>query len=731
MKMENVKSESDLDKENFPDKVDLDDGSEFRERAVSTSSNQSSSSVSELIPPPPDGGWGWAVVFAAFIINVVVDGICYAYGIIAPVFQERFDASKAETSLIGSILIGFYLMMGPIVSALTNKFGCRFVTILGALIAAAAFFLGRYQDSINGLIGCYGVLGGIGFGMMYLPAIVVVGFYFEEKRAFATGIVTSGSGVGTFVFAPLTQWLLDGKNWESTLLVFCEITLQCVVMGALMRPLEAPTKKEIKARRKKNMLKRLKELNKSGEDAEDGEEEEQVALQELTEVEGKKVKLLEEKRASGSDIHLAAIAASMKKKASQDLKNTPSDLQVPTLIVTESEAFATGSAGDVRSKKKIHPAKKSVLDGFFSRRENGAMAAPNTVARDMNVMAERKGHGQDVNIPENRLMLATDPKRAASDIFEAAQIAKRRKVKKELKELYVKPMYRKDIFYSGSMLHIPQYQSTPDIRTYVASITDVPDEDAKSIHDSKCRCIPKEMRDALFSMMDFTLLLNPVFLLIAFANMLGMIGYWMPFMFLVDRTIEEAGVAEDSAAFLISIIGITNTIGRFLVGWITDRFKLQPMNVNISTLMVAGIVTFAVPFTHSYELAVAYAAIAGFFIAPFISLTSIILVELLGLEKLTNSFGLLLLFRGLASVVGPPFAGWLCDTTGDYTASFFTGGAMLMMCAIMHMMAPCVLTCQARWQKRKKGPTVAVPDTQPQIVQGEILIVEKSWNPDH
>ena len=80
-------------------------------------------------------------------------------GIIAPVFQERFDASKAETSLIGSILIGFYLMMGPIVSALTNKFGCRFVTMLGALIAALAFFLGRYQDSINGLIGCYGVLG--------------------------------------------------------------------------------------------------------------------------------------------------------------------------------------------------------------------------------------------------------------------------------------------------------------------------------------------------------------------------------------------------------------------------------------------------------------------------------------------------------------------------------------------------------------------------------------------
>jgi len=731
--MENVKSESDLEKENFPDDVDLDENDDFRGRVVSTSSNQSSSSVSELIPPPPDGGWGWAIVFAAFVINVIVDGICYAYGIIAPVFQERFQASKAETSLIGSLLIGFYLMMGPVVSALTNKFGCRFVTMLGAVIATIAFFLGRYQSSINGLIGCYGVLGGVGFGMMYLPAIVVVGFYFEEKRAFATGIVTSGSGVGTFVFAPLTQWLLDGKNWEDTLLVFSEISLQCVVMGALMRPLEAPSKKEIKERRKKNILKRLKELNsKSG----DGAEEEAVALNDLVEEGGKKVQLAEARR-SGNDIHLAAMAASQKKKESQELSSPPSDLQVPTLVVTECEAFSnSNSAGDVRGKKKapaaIHPVrKKSVLDGFLSRRENGAMAAPNTVARDMNVMAERKGHDEDVNIPENRLMMATDPKRAASDIFEAAQIAKRRKVKKELKELYVKPMYRQDIFYSGSMLHIPQYQSTPDVRTYVASITDVPDEDEKSIKETKCRCIPKEMRDALFSMMDFTLLLNPVFLLIAFANMLGMIGYWMPFMFLVDRTIKEADVEESSAAFLISIIGITNTIGRFLVGWITDKFKLQPMNVNVSTLMIAGIATIAVPFTHSYELAVSYAAIAGFFIAPFISLTSIILVELLGLEKLTNSFGLLLLFRGLASVVGPPFAGWLYDTTKNYTASFFTGGAMLMMCAIMHMMAPCILNCQARLAKRKKGPTVAIPDTQPQMVQGEIIIMEKGYNPEN
>jgi len=35
---------------------------------------------------------------------------------------------------------------------------------------------------------------GVGFGFIYLPAIVTVGYYFETKRAFATGIAVCGSG---------------------------------------------------------------------------------------------------------------------------------------------------------------------------------------------------------------------------------------------------------------------------------------------------------------------------------------------------------------------------------------------------------------------------------------------------------------------------------------------------------------------------------------------------------
>ena len=44
---------------------------------------------------------------------------------------------------------------------------------------------------------------------------------------------------------------------------------------------------------------------------------------------------------------------------------------------------------------------------------------------------------------------------------------------------------------------------------------------------------------------------------------------------------------------------------------------------------------------------------------------SIVLVDLLGLEKLTSAFGLLTMFRGAASIVGPPIAGEDYHGDGD------------------------------------------------------------------
>lgn len=46
-----------------------------------------------------------------------------------------------------------------------------------------------------------------------------------------------------------------------------------------------------------------------------------------------------------------------------------------------------------------------------------------------------------------------------------------------------------------------------------------------------------------------------------------------------------------------------------------------------------------------------------YIVATYVSLASVIMCELVGLEKLTNGFGLLCMVRGITAIAGPPFEG--------------------------------------------------------------------------
>lgn len=198
----------------------------------------------EVLPAPPDGGYGWVIVFASFMCNMVVDGIAYSFGILLPELIKEYGASKSKTALVGALLPGTTMLVGPLVSVIVNKFGCRIATIAGSIIASAAMGLSTICTSIDVLLWVYGVLGGLGCGLMYLPAVVCVGYYFESKRSLATGIAVCGSGVGTFAFAPLASALITSYGWKGTNLAMGVIALVCVLFGALMKPLEYSNKQK-------------------------------------------------------------------------------------------------------------------------------------------------------------------------------------------------------------------------------------------------------------------------------------------------------------------------------------------------------------------------------------------------------------------------------------------------------------------------------------------------------
>merc|ERR1719266_1536633 len=90
----------------------------------------------------------------------------------------------------------------------------------------------------------------------------------------------------------------------------------------------------------------------------------------------------------------------------------------------------------------------------------------------------------------------------------------------------------------------------------------------------------------------------------------------------------------------------------------------------------------------NYVSQAVYCAVFGITSGAYVGLTSVVLVDLLGLDNLTNAFGLLLLFQGIASVMGPPFIGWLYDQLGDYQSGFYFSGAMIFLSGVMLFALP-------------------------------------------
>ncbi|VDI76009.1 Hypothetical predicted protein [Mytilus galloprovincialis] len=258
------------------------------------------------------------------------------------------------------------------------------------------------------------------------------------------------------------------------------------------------------------------------------------------------------------------------------------------------------------------------------------------------------------------------------------------------------PLARKDIFYSGSLHHIPEYTESKNECEYVKKMT-IKDEEKTKESNS---CV-QFLKSILLSF-DFSLLKSPTFVVYGISCFLCMFGFFIPFNFLPDYA-KEVGLSSGEQALLISLIGIANTVARLAVGFISDRPWADCLLINNMALILAGGTTAFVPFYRIYGVLITYSILFGSGIAAFVSLRSIIMVELMGIEKLSSSFGLVVLCQGLSSFLGPPVTGSFADKSGDYSITFYMAGVSLALAGII-----CIpLRRISAWEKNKNKQKLA------------------------
>ena len=186
-------------------------------------------------PKVPDGGWGWVVVLASLVISMIADGVSFSFGLLYIEFLHEFGASKSKTAWIGSLFMAVPLLSGPIMSALVDRYGCRSMTIVGGLISGTGFVLSSFGNSIEVMYLTFGVIAGLGLGLCYVTAVVSIAYWFDKKRNLAVGLGACGTGIGTFVYAPMTTYFIEEYGWRGTCLLLAGTFFNMIVCGTVMR----------------------------------------------------------------------------------------------------------------------------------------------------------------------------------------------------------------------------------------------------------------------------------------------------------------------------------------------------------------------------------------------------------------------------------------------------------------------------------------------------------------
>ncbi|XP_053963364.1 uncharacterized protein LOC128866559 isoform X1 [Anastrepha ludens] len=589
---------------------------------------------------PPDGGYGWFIVLMSFLCQVVVDGIIFSVGILLPYIGDEFGQTDTTIVLVASIQVGCYFIVGPVASAFINRFGFRPVALVGSVCSIVFILIGTYSDNIVTLIFFYSVLGGPSLSLIWVSSQLIVGYYFERYRPIANGVSCAGAGAGILIFSFMNAIICPKIGWRNASRIHTALLL-CVLLMTITYIEVTPTP-----------------------------------------------------------------VATVEKEATSP-STSVSEIRVPFNEVRYSQFHGPLSApitnrGLEQMIEVYDPERLRTVERMCPccyQRKRSASADTQVVERDDEVE-------EDVGNIQGR-----------PTFF-----------------VRLDPIEREDLFYTGIAL----YESDEAVTTHRCSTGHrilIDKERAPSIeyslsvmraqrqHRTVRRTVvelrnrhkypylafisprnwmPSKMFNAFAKLFDMNMLSIMEFRLLVLSAFFFPMGFNIPFVYSSIR----AEVDPFNSSLISPTIGLSNFIFRIISGFAANKYRSQTTYICGGGIVFGGLAVLVSAFYGEDVVWFQYTYAACYGVAPafFSTLRAIIYVRVIGLEKLTNAFGLTTLAMGLGVFLGTTAAAILNDLTHHYNAAFAFSGVCLIMAGALKLILPTLIRQRTeRWSAEWDG----------------------------
>ncbi|KAF2149655.1 putative MFS monocarboxylate transporter [Myriangium duriaei CBS 260.36] len=172
--------------------------------------------------PRADGGKdAWLVLFACFILEALVWGFPFAFGVFQDYYSRHplFEQDKSSLAAIATSATGLMYLSAPLVYGCLRRYPWlrKPFAVGGYVIVLISLIGASFANTVPQLLGTQGILYGIGGSIHYFPAFLYLDEWFFARKGQAYGVVWAGGGAAGVALPLSLQWVLSHYGFRTAL----------------------------------------------------------------------------------------------------------------------------------------------------------------------------------------------------------------------------------------------------------------------------------------------------------------------------------------------------------------------------------------------------------------------------------------------------------------------------------------------------------------------------------
>ena len=180
-------------------------------------------------------GWGVATAAFAGVMTSFAPIVPYTFSLFLNPLHTAFGWKREAIDGTFATAAITVALVSPFIGMLLDRFPPRRIILPSIFVFALALAsLSRLSGSISQFYVTFFVLGLVANGTAQFAYTRTILSWFQRRRGLALALILTGSGVGSILIPPATQWTITHHGWRSAYLLLGGIALLGMPLTALL-----------------------------------------------------------------------------------------------------------------------------------------------------------------------------------------------------------------------------------------------------------------------------------------------------------------------------------------------------------------------------------------------------------------------------------------------------------------------------------------------------------------